>query len=512
MDSMKPAIERIERWGCFEVRLRAQCPRNPFTDAFLEARFSNGARVSVVDGFYDGDETWVVRFMPEQEGTWTFRTKSGLAGLDGIGGSFECVPASGANHGPVQVRDSTNFAYADGTPYWPVGTTCYAWNHQGRELEERTLATLKHAPFNKLRMCVFPKRYLFNENEPESYPFEGGLTGTWDRSMIGRFAQQPLARWDFDRFNPAYFRKLEARILDLQRLGIEADLILFHPYDFGAWGFDCLPRGVNERYLRYVVSRLSAFRNVWWSLANEYDLMRGVTMEDWDAYFRLVRDRDPYGHLRSIHNCFGFYDHSQPWVTHASIQSSDLAKADQWIKQYWKPVVFDECCYEGNIQMAWGDITAREMVHRFWLGFSRGAYVGHGETYENPEQQLWWSKGGVLKGESPARIAFLRTILEQSGLPGLKPLLMPHAQEYQHGFVAGGHDGISRHGDDCYLAYFGERQPAKRWLNLGSASYRIDLIDTWGMAVRPLGTFTGRCEVALPGTPHIALRAVRERR
>lgn len=30
---------------------------------------------------------------------------------------------------------------------------------------------------------------------------------------------------------------------------------------------------------------------------------------------------------------------------------------------------------------------------------------------------LWWSKGGILKGESPSRIAFLRDILESPRAP-----------------------------------------------------------------------------------------------
>ncbi len=36
-------------------------------------------------------------------------------------------------------------------PYHPVGTTCHVWHLQGDELEAQTLATLKTAPFNKLR-------------------------------------------------------------------------------------------------------------------------------------------------------------------------------------------------------------------------------------------------------------------------------------------------------------------------------------------------------------------------
>lgn len=109
------------------------------------------------------------------------------------------------------------------------------WNLQGDELEEQTLATLRDAPFNKIRMCVFPKRYLFNFNEPPCYPFEGEVKRPWDPANLenGR-TPPPVDFWDFTRFNPEYFRHLEKRILDLQELGIEADLILFHPYDASA--------------------------------------------------------------------------------------------------------------------------------------------------------------------------------------------------------------------------------------------------------------------------------------
>ena len=148
-------------------------------------------------------------------------------------------------------------------------------------------------------MCVFPKHYDYNHNEPELYPFPGS----------------PEAGFDFARFDPAYFHHLEERILDLQALGIECDLILFHPYD--RWGFSDMGPEADERYLRYLVSRLSAFRNVWWAMANEYDLFLredGSLKKDeaeWDRLASIVQGQDPYGHLRSIHNCLRLYDHSK---------------------------------------------------------------------------------------------------------------------------------------------------------------------------------------------------------
>jgi hypothetical protein len=153
------------------------------------------------------------------------------------------------------VHKTFHFAYADGAPYFQVGTTCYAWTHQAEELQEQTLKTLAAAPFNKMRMCVFPKSYTYNKNDPVNYPFARGGEG----------------KFDLSRFDPANWRNLERRIGDLRKLGIEADIILFHPYD--RWGFAEMDDATDDFYLRYAVARLAAYRNVWWSLANEYDFM-----------------------------------------------------------------------------------------------------------------------------------------------------------------------------------------------------------------------------------------------
>lgn len=481
-------MEQIERWGIFELSLKGPEDGNPFLDVAFGAVFKFKHREVDVDGFYDGDGIYRVRFMPDVEGIWQYVTHSNVPGLDGVRGEFRCVPPSAGNHGPVRVHDSRYLIYEDGTPHFSFGTTCYVWNHQGDELEERTLKTLKTSPFNKLRMCVFPKHYDFNQNEPPFYPFEmlsapTGEGGGW--------------RWDFTRFNPAFFRHLEKRIGDLCDLGIEADLILFHPYD--RWGFSTMDAETDDRYLRYVVARLAACRNIWWSLANEYDLMTAKTMRDWDRFFRIIQESDPYGHMRGIHNCHTFYDHSKPWVTHQSIQHSDLSMVTLWREQVKKPVIVDECRYEGNIHHNWGNITARQMTHNFWEGMVRGGYVGHGETFFHPDDILWWSKGGELHGESPARIAFLRQIVEASGLDAIRPLFEGW------NLIGGGKEG------EYYLFYFGLAQPLRKEILLPeNAEFQVDVIDTWEMTITPLeGRFSGRCFIPLPGKPQIAVRAQR---
>ena len=477
----KKSTGQVQQWDIFELALEGPDTENPFTDINLTGEFTCNGRTIVQEGFYDGNGIYKIRVMPDIQGNWTYRIFSSSALMDGITGSFTCIKPSGINHGPVRVRDTYHFAYEDGTPFYPFGTTCYAWTHQGNELEEQTLTALSVSPFNKIRMCVFPKHYEYNYNEPELFPFEGSA----ERG------------WDFKRFNPEFFRHLELRLRNLMELGIEADLILFHPYD--RWGFSKMDPETDERYLKYIVTRLSAFRNVWWSLANEYDLMNKA-IKDWEKFAGIIMRYDPYCHLRSIHNCFHFYDHTRPWITHCSIQRVDVYKTtelvNEWRERYRKPVIVDECAYEGNINHGWGNITGEELVRRFWEGVLRGGYVTHGETYMDPKEILWWSKGGWLHGASPPRIAFLRKIVEEG--PGKGLTYVPLEWDSVCGGVP----------NEYYIFYFGFFRPSFRIFRMPKGmQFKVDVIDTWNMTINELpGTFEGDFRIELTGRSYIAVR------
>ncbi len=475
--SWPPQALTFER---FEVELIGPDHGNPFVDVDLSSTFTNGESTVHVGGFYDGNGRYVVRFLPLATGTWSFATTSTARSLDGISGTVEVTDGSG--HGPVRVVDTFHFAHADGTRFIPVGTTLYAWTHQESELEAQTLASLRESPFNKVRMCVFPKAYLYNDNEPSTFVFPRQDDGTWDTT----------------RFEPAYFAHLERRLDDLAALGIEADLILFHPYD--RWGFSDLGATADDRYLRYLVRRLASFPNIWWSLANEYDLVPTKTVEDWERIAAVVVDEDPVGHLLSIHNCVTFYDYSRPWITHSSVQRIDAYRTSEsvteWREQWGKPVVVDEVVYEGDIDQGWGNITAEELTRRFWEGTVRGGYLTHGETYLTDDDVLWWSKGGVLHGESPARIAFLREVIDASPSGIMDPL--PSDWDNPRG----------GHADDYVVLYFGFNRPRFRMLNIPEGNpVRIDIIDTWNMTIEELpGEHEGSVRVELPGRQYMAIR------
>jgi hypothetical protein len=53
---------------------------------------------------------------------------------------------------------------------------------------------------------------------------------------------------------------------------------------------------------------------------------------------------------------------------------------------------------------------------------ANGGYAGHGETYVHPDDVLWWSKGGVLHGDSWKGIAFLKAMMADTPAQGLTPI------------------------------------------------------------------------------------------
>ncbi|MEM1135624.1 MAG: DUF5060 domain-containing protein [Bacteroidota bacterium] len=473
---------QIEKWDFYEVELNAEFEGNPYTEVQLSAVFQFKNRTIQLNGFYDGNNTYRIRFMPDEIGEWTYRTASNVKALNGKKGKFECKNPSTNNHGPVSVKDKFQFQYADGTPYYPVGTTCYSWTNMPEKLVSQTIETLRENAFNKIRMCVFPKIYsIYIKNEPPYYPFKGSRKGGWD----------------FEQFNPVFFQHLDRCIDSLRSLNIEADLILFHPYDGGHWGFDQMPDEVNNRYLRYVMARLGSYRNIWWSLSNEFEGMKSMDIEDWDRFFKIIMEEDPYVHLRSIHNAIQWYDYTKPWVTHLSLQTINLTEIQKWRNHYQKPIVVDECVYEGNIPTDWGNLTGEEMLRRCWVSYIRGGYATHGETYMNADTVLWWSKGGKLYGKSPERIKFMRKIMEDAPQDGVVP------------YLSDWNKTIYLYKEQSYfLYYYGHTQQAYADLKLPTdKKYTAEVIDTWDMTIKKLPeTFNGDTKIKLPQKPYIALR------
>ena len=86
----------IEKWKQFRVSFtNTTWTGNPFDLDFTSTftHTSNG-RQMIQFGFYAGNNTWKVYFMPDEVGEWTYITNSSDAELNGLTGSFNGVSSN----------------------------------------------------------------------------------------------------------------------------------------------------------------------------------------------------------------------------------------------------------------------------------------------------------------------------------------------------------------------------------------------------------------------------------
>ena len=505
----------VEKWGCAELTFTHTASGNPF-DVELEATFTQGDKAVTVRGFYDGENTYRVRFMPTEVGTWSYTTRSSARALNRQKGTIIATEPTEANHGPV-TTEGLGFRYADGTTYHPFGTTTYALSLFRPEIQEQTLQSLAKTGFNKTRFCILPKDYPTPHDAPTIFPFEM-ISKTIDAEGKTHY------EWDLTRPNPAFFQNVDRRILDLQKLGIEADLILFHPYDKGVWGFDRMGEEFDRKYLEYLIARVGSYRNEWWSLAYEWDLVRTKKYEDWKTLTRIVVEADPYRHLCSIHGGSAvYYDYHMPEYTHVSFQDEGplytMTAAGTMRQVFRKPVIAAEIGYEGNTAMRWARWSPQFMTHLVTNGIMGGIYVTHGECYNAPGVQDWvyWSDGSELRGNSWERIAFLRKIVEEAPNP-IRPADISRDEQ------------TSTAGEGYFFVYLGQ-EILRDWVfNLPDSNsrfkriqegdkFRVEIINLWDMTIEECPTIFEATErinyrhydkqhrlVQLPETAYILLR------
>ncbi|MFW5755920.1 MAG: DUF5060 domain-containing protein [Tangfeifania sp.] len=464
----KKVKENIQLWDVYEISLSGPSEGNPYMDVTLEAVFETENKTVTVPGFYDGNGIYRIRFSPDAEGEWSYQTNSNMEELSGKSGSFTCIPATGDNHGPLKIVNTFYLEYADGTPFYSVGTTAYQWTSVKQSIQKKTLETLDGSPFNKIRMCVFPKSYIYgNKTEPWVYPFK-------------RDGEQN----DFTQPNFEFFQNFDLRVQQLRDMGIQADVILFHPYDH--WGYSEMGKEMNEKYVRYMIARISAYRNVWWSLANEWDVPKIKETIDWEGIGNLLQKEDPHQRFRGIHNWYNsedhFYDHSRPWITHASVQTSQFYNAIKWRNQYKKPLLFDEMRYEGDVPSGWGNLSGEEMASYFWMAGLSGGYPTHGETLQNDSDTTevrWWAKGGTLTGESPDRIVFFKSVMENAPVKEMKPEL----QDNENPENLNNNVYLFSKPGEYYLTYTANEGETIKMELPGENNYQKEIIDTWNMKI-----------------------------
>lgn len=286
----------VARWSMHEFVAKGRLQvANPFRDAALVGEFvSPSGKTNVIDGFHDGDETWKLRFAPQEEGEWSYLLRGeGVEILQQ--GKMRCTAARGS--GPIRIHPENPyaFAHADGTPFFPMGDTCYGLFDDSPitpELRAEYLKTRRSQRFNFIRMTI---------GHSEARAATNSAYWAW-----GGTAQKP----DLDRFNPTFFHAFDSLIQQLRTNDMNVELLLLNFYRRPFTQTNLWTPARERLWLRYVIARYGAFDNVFlWTIANEYETHPDGRYRldfpddvEWaKATARFIKTNDLHRHLVTVH-------------------------------------------------------------------------------------------------------------------------------------------------------------------------------------------------------------------
>ncbi len=266
---------------------------------FVSATFTKDSRSFDVDGFYDGDNTWRVRFMPDEEGVWSYTwTFDGDMGE----GLFTCTSLDNPkNHGHVH-RDPDHPRYlvhGDGTPHYWFGGKWIAAGNFGPEMKGGESNTSSQ----------FAEGYY---SDSELLDYLDHVAAFQHNGLLLKMALFPLENdkisWDLD-----WIHRGEWLVREMKARGIYCQINLFDTWSRGpdSW-FEYITNGpdqvfnvwapgdeaAKENYLRTIIARFSGYSNVYWELGNEMEHSpnsgSGFVSQANTNYIPWIHQYDPY--------------------------------------------------------------------------------------------------------------------------------------------------------------------------------------------------------------------------
>jgi|GEM_PF-4380760 len=400
-------VRHIEQFAQFELSYRVQ-GQDPGFAGVLSARFEHeSGHAMTVKGFYDGDATYRIRFMPTLTGRWTFAVESAMA----LGGetSGEITAVAGAIPGRLRVdpKHPHHMLFENDQRFYLLGNTAYNLISSYRAHPDEADEFLE---FYAARGINWVRFFL-----SQILTLETGQGVVWP---WGGTFEAP----DYSTFSLETFRLAERALAKLADLGNVASVILLHPLDKCMIELDkrhssAEKLAIVHRYFDYVLARLGSYWNVVWNIANEWALGDSFRAGEVDAAARYLDEKDPYQRLTACHNYARFEFGFEPWADISSIQHRGLPHEVNAVarvnRAYFKPVINEEYGYEGDNFGPPSDATNVRRDH--WALAMAGAYGAYGEKTRG------YKRGGyfastlkvAINPQGPSFLPHIRTIMEK---------------------------------------------------------------------------------------------------
>jgi hypothetical protein len=244
-------------WSKHEIHLNStHSYDNPLYEVsdFRAIFTAPSGRTKAVCGFWDGGTDWKIRFMPDETGTWTWRSLCSDKSNNGLheqSGAFECIENSHYEilyqKGAIQHEPGTYYlSHADGTPFFWLA--CTAWNGALKSTNEEWEHYLDQRKANNYNTIQF-------------------VCTEWrgcDKNLEGLTAIEGTG---YIRIHPEFFKRIDRRIDEINNKGLLASPVVLWALPFGQGrhlspGYT-LPLEEAVLLAKYIVARYQANHVVW---------------------------------------------------------------------------------------------------------------------------------------------------------------------------------------------------------------------------------------------------------
>ena len=289
----------LPRYHVLELTLQSdQSLGTPFMRAVSAVFTAPDGSTRRVGGFYNGNSRWLIRFMPNQTGTW--KLKWSFEGQSGEK-SFTCTAKSHPKiHGHFFTDPSNprKLRYEDGTPlFWHGG---------------KYLCIMRPFGTDDLQELSYPERLPTDEYVAYCRSYFENIAALGLNGAVFKVQVLPLL-YNLKEMNLTFLKAMDEIVGAAMRQGVNLQINLFDIWGKRKESVDWrvrTPESVdwlllepwNEKthaeatrfYLEYMVNRYAAFPNIMWELWNEAEKLQVSADAASQLYKSIMRDADPY--------------------------------------------------------------------------------------------------------------------------------------------------------------------------------------------------------------------------
>lgn len=384
-------VTRATAWMKNEaVFVSSKSYSDPYNNVTLDLILTNGTVTYKIPAFWDGGNVWRARFVCPAEGTWTYTTEcsdTANTSLHGRTSTVICSAYSGDKdiykHGFVKTQpDKRYFTYSDGTPFFYLGDTHWAFAGESDETVEAVVKQRAEQGFTVI------------QSEPIGAKFNVTNGITQDdiegfKDFDGKF--DTVATYGLVHANAEFFYPSDMRTFINNHGGwSETPVENSDMCDLSDSAKTAL-----ERLTRYWVARYSAYP-VMWTLGQEVDNDFYWERDDKNGHsewnnvnnpYLFVAEKigvyDPYSHPLTAHqentgatkasnsafrDCEEHTWYGAQWSLNYAQKQDFTAPRDYWENGQNKPTVL----YEGKYCYLWTKNFGARV--QGWMAYLNGMY------------------------------------------------------------------------------------------------------------------------------------------